>query len=164
MFYSTSYQSPLGKIILVANETKLTGLWFADQTYKTETCIKQENSVLKETRAWLDEYFDGKEPSSQPKLELVGTEFQKEVWQILETIPYGETMTYGEIAKIIAKERKIAKMSAQAIGGAVGKNKISLIIPCHRVVGTNGKIVGYTGGVERKIELLKLERYEQNPH
>lgn len=162
MLYSTKYQSPLGEIILTANEAKLTGLWFAEQNYETKFCVQQENSALKETRAWLDEYFSGKKPNFQPKLELVGTDFQKEVWRILETIPYGKTMTYGEIAKTIARQRNVAKMSAQAIGGAVGKNKISLIIPCHRVVGSNNKIIGYAGGIERKTKLLELERFGQS--
>lgn len=160
MFYSTRYQSPLGKIILTANEAKLTGLWFAEQNYETKFYVQRENSVLKETRGWLDSYFSGKKPNFQPKLELVGTDFQKEVWRILETIPYGKTMTYGEIAKTIAKQRNVAKMAAQAIGGAVGKNKISIIVPCHRVLGRNKKLIGYAGGLDRKIELLTLERAE----
>lgn len=157
MFYMDEYSSPLGKIILTASETKLTGLRFADQDYSTESYLRQDSPVLKTARAWLDIYFSGGEPQFKPILELTGTNFQKEVWSILETIPYGETMTYGEIAKIIATNRHTTKMSAQAVGHAIGKNKILLIIPCHRVVGARNKMTGYAGRIERKIKLLELE-------
>lgn len=157
MQYITKYQSPLGEIILAANESVLTGLRFAEQNCPTSGHKEAPNAVLEETRAWLDIYFSGKEPDFTPKIQLSGSDFQNVVWKILRQIPYGKTMTYGEIAKIIAAQRKIAKMSAQAVGGAVGKNKIAIIIPCHRVVGSNNKIIGYAGGIERKIKLLDLE-------
>ncbi len=157
MQYITKYQSPLGEIILAANESVLTGLRFAEQNCPTSGHKEASNAVLEETRAWLDIYFSGKEPDFTPKIQLSGSDFKNEVWKILRQIPYGKTMTYGEIAKIIAAQRKIAKMSAQAVGGAVGKNKIAIIIPCHRVVGSNNKIIGYAGGIERKIKLLDLE-------
>ena len=106
---------------------------------------------------WLDVYFAGKNPGEIPPIQLDGTPFQLEVWRILQTIPYGERTTYGEIAKNIAKKRGIAKMSARAVGGAVGRNPISIFVPCHRVVSSNGKLTGYASGIEKKIKLLKLE-------
>lgn len=161
MQYTTTYQSPLGKILLAADEIEITGLWFEDQKYfawKLDSNHEEkEISVLKETKRWLDIYFSRKEPDFIPPLHIIGTEFQKDVWKILRTIPYGKTMTYGQIADIIAKERGLKKMSSQAVGGAVGHNSISLIIPCHRVVGTNGSLTGYAGGIDKKISLLKLE-------
>ncbi len=158
------YQSPLGKIIIMASKTGITRLWFADQGYRTDSYIQQNNPVLETARAWLDIYFSGKEPRFEPILELDGTSFQKETWNILKTIPYGKTMTYGEIAKIIAANRNITKMSAQAVGNAISKNKISIIIPCHRVVGAQNKLVGYTGGLERKNKLLELEKTKSSPN
>ena len=114
--------------------------------------------VFDETIKWLDIYFGGKEPNFTPKISITGTPFKKAVAKIMLTIPYGKTMTYGEIAQKIAKQKGIEKMSAQAVGGAVGHNSILIIIPCHRVVGTNGSLTGYAGGIDRKIELLKLEK------
>ena len=119
----------------------------------------QEESlpIFKDTCRWLDMYFSGKKPSFTPPIQMRTTPFRKQVWEILLQIPYGHTMTYGEISDKIAKEKGIKKMSAQAVGGAVGHNSISLIIPCHRVVGANGKLTGYAGGLDKKIYLLKLE-------
>lgn len=161
MDYMYHYSSPLGGITLASNGTHLIGLWFDGQKYFADTLQNpvQEKSlpVFKDTCRWLDIYFSGKEPSFTPPIQMRTTPFRKQVWEILLQIPYGCTLTYGEIADKIAKEKGIKKMSAQAVGGAVGHNSISLIIPCHRVVGANGKLTGYAGGLDKKIYLLKLE-------
>lgn len=161
MHYTTTYQSSIGKIILAADEIGLTGLWFDGEKYYClnldEENEEKETPVLRETRCWLDIYFSGKEPDFMPAVHMLGTPFQKKVWEILRTIPYGKTITYGYIAKQIAQERGISRMSAQAVGGAVGHNKISIIIPCHRVVGSDGSLTGYAGGINKKIHLLALE-------
>ncbi len=161
MEYTGKYESPLGNIIMAADETGLTGLWFEGQKYFTP-CPDNGNEekelpVLEQTGKWLDIYFSGKEPDFKPPLHLKGSEFQNEVWEILNQIPYGQTTTYGAIAKQIAKKRGLARMSAQAIGGAVARNRISIIVPCHRVVGGNGSLTGYAGGIEKKAALLKIE-------
>ena len=163
MVYTTDYQSPLGTIFLAADEKGLTGLWLEGQKYyaaqiKKEECRQEKTPVLKDAERWLDIYFQGKEPDFMPALHPVGTEFQSAVWEILRRIPYGRTITYGEIAGQLAAQRGVKKMSAQAVGGAVGHNKISIIIPCHRVVGSNGSLTGYAGGIDKKIALLKLEK------
>lgn len=162
MQYTCKYQSPLGEIMLAADEVGLIGLWFVGQKYFAQ-CLNPENeekevTVLLAAKRWLDIYFSGREPDFQLPLHFIGTDFQKEVWKILESIPYGKTMTYGEIADVIAKNRGLKRMSAQAVGGAVGRNEISIIVPCHRVVGSNGSLTGYAGGIDKKIELLKLEK------
>lgn len=166
MIYTKRYFSPLGEILLAANENGLTGLWFVGQKYFARTLfeepIEKETTVLKETERWLDVYFSGKEPNFTPTLEPFGTPFQKEVWKILLEIPYGKTMTYGEIAKRLAEKRGLERMSAQAVGGAVGHNEISIVIPCHRVVGTSGSLTGYAGGIEKKLGLLKLEQTDMS--
>lgn len=160
--YISHYQSPIGNILLGVDNIGLIGLWFEGQKYFAKSLDKQsqekETPLLKQVKTWLDIYFSGTEPDFSIPLHLAGTEFQKEVWKILCSIPYGETMTYGEIAKQLAKKRELARMSAQAVGGAVGHNKISIIVPCHRVVGTNGSLTGYAGGIEKKIKLLDLEK------
>ncbi len=162
MQYTSKYKSPLGEILIAADEEGLIGLWFVGQKYFALSLDKKneekETQILKDTKKWLDIYFSAKEPDFKLPLHFIGTEFQNEVWRILCSIPYGKTMTYGEIADIIAKHRGIERMSAQAIGGAVEKNRISIIVPCHRVVGSNGSMTGYAGGINRKIELLKLEK------
>ena len=166
MQYTSKYQSPLGEIMIAADEKGLTGLWFVGQKY-FELYLDKENQekeipVLKDTKKWLDVYFSGKEPNLKLPLHFTGTDFQNEVWEILCTIPYGKTMTYGEIANILAKRKGLKRMSAQAVGEAVGKNGISIIVPCHRVVGTNGSLTGYAGGINKKIALLKIEKgYEE---
>lgn len=164
MTYFYDYNSPLGKITMASDGEALIGLWFEGQKY-FKASIKGEGEkkslpIFDETIKWLDIYFSGKEPDFTPKLLVTGTPFRKAVAEIMLTIPYGKTMTYGEIAKKIAKINGTEKMSAQAVGGAVGHNSISIIIPCHRVVGTNGSLTGYAGGTERKIELLKLEKVD----
>ena len=117
----------------------------------------KELPVFEETRRWLDAYFRGEKPDFTPPLSVETTPFRRAVWELLLTIPYGQTMTYGEIAAEIARRRGLSGMSAQAVGGAVGRNPISLIIPCHRVVGTGGSLTGYAGGIEKKVKLLELE-------
>ena len=161
MDYTHHYVSPLGGITLASDGEYLTGLWFDGQKYFADTLHAQHEEkdldVFRRTDKWLDIYFSGKEPDFTPPLRMKGTEFRQEVWQILLTIPFGKTMTYGAIAKILADRRGSDAMSAQAVGGAVGHNPISLIIPCHRVVGTNGALTGYAGGLEKKAWLLDME-------
>ena len=161
MIYTYHYQSPLGAITLSSNGTELTGLWFEGQKYYGDTLgkdyIEKDLPIFKETIRWLDIYFSGNVPDFTPALCMNTTPFRREVWEIMLSIPYGSTMTYGEIADIIAKKKGLTQMSAQAVGGAVGHNSISLIIPCHRVVGSNGSLTGYAGGIGKKIKLLTLE-------
>lgn len=161
MQYVTKYQSPVGELLISADNIGLTGLWLENEKYYALS-LDSENEekeipVLKEAKQWLDIYFSGKKPDFTPPIHMIGTDFQKEVWEILLTIPYGQTTTYGKIAEKIAERRGLARMSAQAVGGAVGHNELSIIIPCHRVVGTNGSLTGYAGGIDKKITLLKLE-------
>ena len=161
MTYIMHYRSPLGEILLAADESGLTGLWFEEQKYFAQNLplevTKQKTPVLEKARQWLDIYFNGKEPDFTPPLNPVGSDFRLAVWDALLHIPYGKTTTYGSIAKKLSDERGFSKMSAQAVGNAVGHNSISLIIPCHRVVGSNGKLVGYAGGVDLKEKLLEME-------
>ncbi len=162
MQYITHYQSPVGGILLAADETGLTGLWFDGQKYYADRLDpeheEKDTPVLAQTKEWLAVYFSGSEPLFSPPVHMLGTPFQLSVWKILQKIPYGKTVTYGEIAKEIAKQKGLSRISAQAVGGAVGHNKISVIIPCHRVVGTNGSLTGYAGGIEKKVKLLTLEK------
>lgn len=162
MTYTKRYMSPVGVILLAADDAGLTGLWFEGSKYFAaelpKAHIEQDTPVLLETIQWLDVYFAGKEPDFTPPLHLIGSDFRQAVWNILLSIPYGRTMTYGQIAKQLAKNTGIEKMSAQAVGGAVGHNPISIIVPCHRVVGTNGSLTGYAGGLDKKIALLELEK------
>ena len=166
MVYISHYRSPIGDMLLAADEIGLTGLWFEGQKYFArqleEKQEEREIPLFKKVKQWLDIYFSGKEPDFTVPLHFVGTDFQKEVWEILCTIPYGQTMTYGEIAKQIAAKKGLPHMSAQAVGGAVGHNKISVIVPCHRVVGANGSLTGYAGGLEKKEKLLTLEKVDYN--
>ena len=161
MQFITTYQSPLGTMLIACDDIGLTGLWFEGGKYYAlgleENCEERETAVFVEVKRWLDIYFAGKEPDFMPSLHLIGTPFQMEIWRILQRIPYGEMITYGDIAKEIAKKRGLPRMSAQAVGGAVGHNKISIIIPCHRVVGMNGSLTGYAGGLDKKCRLLELE-------
>lgn len=161
MQYISHYSSPLGKILLAADDEGVTGLWFENQKYYAYQLDKkyreQETWALNQAKQWLSIYFSGKEPDFMPPIHLNGTDFQISVWNILRSIPYGETMTYGEIAKIIAEEKEIPSMSAQAVGGAVSRNPISILVPCHRVVGSRGSLTGYAGGIEKKKGLLSLE-------
>lgn len=145
------YESPLGNILLAADEIGLTGLWFEGAKNFADNlpneAVEQETGILLKACSWLDVYFAGNEPDFLPPLHLIGSPFRKSVWKILFEIPYGKTMTYEEIAK----KNGIVKMSAQAVGGAVGHNEVSSIVPCHRVVGKNGSLTGYAGGLKRKL-------------
>ena len=161
MTFTQHYDSPLGGILLAADETGLTGLWFDGQKYFARDLpiqhTEQDTPVLSETRRWLDMYFTGREPDFLPPLHLAGSPFRQEVWALLRQIPYGETTTYRALAEAVARKRSLRQMSAQAVGGAVGHNPISIIVPCHRVVGSDGSLTGYAGGLERKVQLLRLE-------
>ena len=166
MTYIQHYSSPIGGILLSADEIGLTGLWFDGEKYYADNLpaehIEQETPILLETKRWLDIYFTGKEPDFTPPLHPIGSDFRQAVWNILLQIPYGKTATYGDIARQIAESKGLAKMSAQAVGGAVGHNEISIIISCHRVVGTNGSLTGYAGGIDKKVKLLELEHTDMN--
>lgn len=156
MTYTYNYSSPLGEILLAANDNGLTGLWFYGAKYFAADLEDERTEkltpVLRQTLRWLDIYFSGSEPDFMPPLELHGSDFRRRVWAELEKIPYGETVTYGEIAK------KLGVKSAQAVGGAVGHNPVSIIVPCHRVLGADGSLTGYAGGTDKKARLLELER------
>lgn len=163
MLYKTTHQTPLGKTTLCSDGLNLVGLWLENQKYFANTITEPmlENpalEVFQNTKSWLDKYFKGEKPeiSSLPLL-MRGSNFRKAVWELLKEIPYGEITTYKNIAEQIAKQNGIQKMSAQAIGGAVGHNPISIIIPCHRVIGSNGSLTGYAGGLHNKIKLLEHE-------
>ena len=150
MQYTHSYESPLGRMLLASDGAALTGLWFVGQKYYAAALDKQHEEkalpVFEQTENWLDIY-----------LAPAGSEFRREVWELLCSIPYGKTVTYAGLAAAIAERRSLSHMSAQAVGGAVGHNPISIIIPCHRVVGSGGSLTGYAGGIDRKIRLLSLE-------
>ena len=149
------YESPLGSILLAADQTGLTGLWCVGQKYfpsfSDGDFFENETPVLTEAKHWLSLYFSGKEPDFLPPLHPQGSSFRQAVWNVLLTIPRGQTMTYGEIA------RRLNVRSAQAVGGAVGHNPISILIPCHRVVGSDGSLTGYAGGLARKEWRLHVE-------
>ncbi len=166
MICTSKYASPLGGILLAADEIGMRGLWFDGQKYFARDLPSERTEaktpILAEAERWLDVYFSGKEPDFMPPLHPVGSRFRQEVWKILLQIPYGKTVTYGDIAKQLAKRTGIERMSAQAVGGAVGHNEISIIIPCHRVVGTNGSLTGYAGGIDKKVRLLELERADMS--
>lgn len=162
MTFVQSYDSPLGGMLLAADGIGLTGLWFDGQKYFARGLpaerTARETPALTQAKRWLDCYFGGREPDFLPPLHPVGSAFRQAVWELLLQIPYGKTVTYGELARRLAEMRGSAGMSAQAVGGAVGHNAISVIIPCHRVVGTDGSLTGYAGGIDRKVRLLELER------
>lgn len=159
--YTHHYESPLGGITITSDGKALTGLWFDGQKYTADTPAATTKAkslpIFRTVVRWLDIYFSGKVPGFTPPLAMRSSPFRKAVWNIMLTIPFGQTMTYGEIAAGIAKERGMQRMSAQAVGGAVGHNAIALIIPCHRVVGTNGSLTGYAAGLRKKQKLLELE-------
>lgn len=165
MIYRAYYDSPVGKIMLAAREDKLIGAWIEGQKYfagkiKEKMIDGSECKVLQDAVCWLSEYFDGKQPEIE-RLAIApeGSDFARSVWERLSQIPYGETVTYGEIAKEIAEQHGISRMSAQAVGGAVGHNPLSIIVPCHRVIGANGDLTGYAGGIEIKRKLLEHEGF-----
>lgn len=162
MQYTSRYASPLGSILLAADDIGLVGLWFEGQKYfahgLAKTHEEKELPLFAKVKRWLDVYFSGQAPQFTVPLHFIGSDFQKEVWELLCTIPYGQTTTYGAIAKQLAAKKGLPQMSAQAVGGAVGHNEISVIVPCHRVVGANGSLTGYAGGIDKKAELLRLEK------
>lgn len=162
MMYKKSYKSPLGPIVITSDGKYLTGLWFEktkDDNKHDKNLKEKDLNIFDEVTRWLDIYFSGKNPEFIPKYKIQNlTPFRKLVIDIMIKIPYGETITYNDIAKTIARKKGIKKMSAQAVGGAVGWNPICIIIPCHRVVGANGNLTGYGGGIQNKIKLLKIEK------
>lgn len=186
MTYIYYYYSPLGGITVSSNGSEITGLWFDGQKYFGDTLPKEYAQgraflhpqqagglrlirdgerglpIFEAAKKWLDIYFSGEAPDFTPPLRMETTSFRKAVWEIMLTIPFGQTMTYGGIADRIAKQKGLAAMSAQAVGGAVAHNSISLIIPCHRVVGTNGSLTGYAGGIEKKVQLLMMEKADMS--
>jgi methylated-DNA-[protein]-cysteine S-methyltransferase len=163
MYYSTTYPSPVGLITLARDGDNLTGLWIAGQKYHGDTIPearieKSGMPVFTAAKRWLDNYFAGKKPAiSELPLAPIGGAFRQDVWAILCEIPYGEVITYGSIARKMAAKMNRERMSSQAVGGAVGHNPISIIIPCHRVVGSNGSLTGYAGGIRTKVKLLEME-------
>lgn len=163
MYYSTHYMSPVGNLLLASSDTSLIGLWIEGQKYFRATAPeaieeRKDIPVLNAAKDWLDRYFSGKKPAvSELSLAPAGSEFRRIVWDILCEIPYGEVATYGEIGRRAAERMGKASMSGQAVGGAVGHNPISIIIPCHRIVGSNKSLTGYAGGISKKVQLLQLE-------
>ena len=161
MQYTAAYQSSVGDVLLAADETGLTGLWFEGEKFYALSLDpeheERETPIFAITRRWLDIYFSGHEPDFMPPVHMIGSEFRRCVWELLLQIPYGTTVTYGDLARQVARRRGLRRMSAQAVGGAVGHNEISIIVPCHRVVGTNASLTGYAGGVDKKRRLLELE-------
>ncbi len=162
MHYTHTYRSPLGTIVMASDGEGLTGLWFEGQKYFAATLgtPRQERQLplFEQTCRWLDRYFDGCDPGPTPPLHPQGSPFRLAVWELLRQIPFGATTTYGELAREIARRQQMKSCSAQAVGGAVGHNPVSILIPCHRVVGSDGSLTGYAGGIERKAQLLALER------
>lgn len=164
MQYTATYESPLGGILLAADEIGLTGLWFEGEKFYALSLDPNheegELPALAWAKRWLDIYFAGREPDFTPPVHMIGSKFRLCVWELLQQIPYGKTVSYGELARQIAKRHGLPRMSAQAVGGAVGHNEISIIVPCHRVVGTNGSLTGYAGGLDKKRKLLELEHVD----
>lgn len=162
MDYTAHYDSPIGGLTMASDGVALTGLWFDGQKYFAQSL--DENHVFRSclpvfdlTCRWLDIYFSGKDPGFTPPLVMRASEFRRSVWKQLLTIPYGRMVTYGDIALHVAAERGLNSISAQAVGNAIGHNSISLIIPCHRVIGANGSLTGYAAGIDKKRQLLQLE-------
>lgn len=162
MHYTHTYRSPLGTIVMASDGEHLTGLWFEGQKYFAATlgtpCRQQPLPIFEQTRRWLDRYFGGSDPGPTPPLHPQGSPFRQAVWELLRQIPFGSTTTYGQLARELARRQGIRSCSAQAVGGAVGHNPVSILIPCHRVVGSDGSLTGYAGGIERKMRLLAIER------
>ncbi|ABA90235.1 methylated DNA--protein cysteine S-methyltransferase [Syntrophotalea carbinolica DSM 2380] len=168
MLHTCTIDTPLGIMTAAADDGKLAILRFCGPKglfTDTANCAERpDNPVLVALRAWLDDYFDGKRPRPNLPLEPRGTPFQKAVWEILKQVPYGATITYGEVAKKLAAARGLASMSAQAVGGAAGRNPIAILIPCHRVIGADGRLTGYAGGLDKKQALLQLEGASFHEH
>jgi methylated-DNA-[protein]-cysteine S-methyltransferase len=167
MNYFRKYNSPVGVITLAGTDKNLTGLWIEGQNYfpewGTDVELKEDLPVFKQTIDWLERYFRGENPGALPPVAPEGTEFRKQVWKVLEKIPYGELTTYGEIAKQISKQQNGKFISPRAVGGAVGHNPICIIIPCHRVIGSDGSLTGYAGGMDVKVRLLETEGMDVTP-
>ncbi len=162
MIFTDSYESPLGSILLAGDEEGLTGLWFREGSRYvgqglSRDAVPRDMAYFDQAKQWLDIYFTGHDPGFLPRIHFIGSAFRNRVGEMLCEIPFGQTVTYGQIAARIARERGSGSMSAQAVGGAVGHNPISVIVPCHRVVGADGNLTGYGGGIQRKKALLKLE-------
>lgn len=168
MLFQTIFESPIGKLTVVSNSQSLTGIWFEEQKYYGSTITEEPRCaddlpILSQTAGWLNRYFAGANPDPQElPLAPSGTPFRHAVWKILLEIPYGETISYGEIASMIAGQRGLDKMSARAVGGAVGHNPISIVIPCHRVIGQDGSLTGFGGGLPRKTWLLEHEGWKRS--
>lgn len=168
MYYKTEYNSPIGKLMIASDGENIVGLWMEGQKYfanaiKNEVIVEEDLPVFKKTKEWLDRYFEGKKPSiDELPLTPIGSPFRQKIWNMLCEIPYGKVITYGDIAKRIAKLENIESMPSQAVGGAVGHNPISIIIPCHRVVGSGGSLTGYAGGIDKKVRLLEHEGCDMN--
>ena len=168
MTYKYTYKTPdnFSNMIMNSDGEYLTGLWFEgsrDSSKHVINCEEKDLEIFKETSKWLDIYFSGENPNFTPKYKIANlTPFRQEVIDIMNSIEYGQTLTYNDISKTIAEKRGIKRMSSQAVGGAVGWNPICIIIPCHRVVGTNGSLTGYGGGIKNKVELLKLEKNDMS--
>lgn len=161
MHYISTYDSPLGGITLASDGNRLTGLWFQGQKYYADTLPEAFDekplALFDEVHRWLDIYFSGRIPDFMPPLAAAGSPFRMAVWAILMQIPYGQVITYRQISQQLAQQRGLSAMSAQAVGGAVAHNPISILIPCHRVVGSDGSLTGYAGGIAKKRRLLMLE-------
>lgn len=166
MLYYKKISSPLGMITLRSDGEALTGLWFADDKHYSDKdivgAVQEEIPLFAQAEKWLAEYFSGRKPETHVPLKFQGTAFQKLVWTQLCKIPYGKLITYGDIAKAVADDNALKRMSAQAVGGAVGHNPLCIIVPCHRVVGKNGSLTGYAGGIWRKVQLLELEHVDMS--
>jgi methylated-DNA-[protein]-cysteine S-methyltransferase len=162
MEYVCGIKSPIGTLTVSGGDGCITGLWVEGQKYFARTLgkevVRQDIPVFKDVQKWLDIYFSGNEPDFTVPLMPEGSPFQKAIWDILNGIPYGQTVTYGEIAKRYEAHNRGVRTSARAVGGAVGRNPVSIIIPCHRVVGKNGSLTGYAGGISKKLQLLQLEK------
>lgn len=160
MIYTTTYHSPLGELLLTSDEQGLTGVWYDGQSYLAHhpehRHLEQETAFHRDAKRWLDIYFSGQEPDFLPTLHLLGSPFQLAVWEQLQRIPFGATTTYGRLATQVA-EQQGKPVSPQAVGGAVGRNPLGIIVPCHRVIGANGSLTGYAGGLDKKVFLLKTE-------
>lgn len=168
MIYTAKYNLPIGQVLVASRNSKLIGLWLEGQKYylgdlKDNIKENEREEILIKTKKWLDRYFDNKHPKIEElEIELIGSEFRKSVWKLLCEIEYGKVTTYSDISKKLMKILNKEKMSAQAVGNAVSHNPISIIIPCHRVIGKNGKLVGYAGGIDKKIKLLEHENVDKN--
>lgn len=161
MLYTSVYKSPIGDMLIACDDEYITGLWFFGSKYFADSlsvdAVQKQTPVIRLTKQWLDAYFAERDPGEPPPFRMFGTPFQLDVWDELCKIPYGETVSYGDIAKAVASRRGVERMSPQAVGGAVGRNRISIIVPCHRVIAADKTLCGYAGGLDIKKELLRIE-------